>query len=230
MSRCDIDTVFECLEEFESRLESLSSSLAPIWSKAVQAGWYPTSCMPDNLPCSDLLSDDAINECMLQAFEQGYPQTKQYILDNCAQRQEILSVAFALHEQENYIASIPLLLAQADGLFEEYLGHRVFTRGCEKLLTLSAKPKRIFGTSQVAKAYFAQLINVTHSYQTLPDEQVSDEIKAPTRNAILHGDAQHLDYGSYSNSCKSINFLSSVMWLSEQYHRQQNDSQCLAQA
>lgn len=221
MSKYGIDTIFEYFEEFEARLERLPSTLAPIWSKAVQLGWYPTSCMPANLPCSDLLSAPAIDSCMLNVFEENYSETKGYVFNVDDDRLNIIKVALQLHEQGNYIASIPLLLAQADGLFEEYLGHSVFTRGCDKLDKVDFKINRVFGTDTIAKAYFGQFANAHLANELLQDSNSEDACKAPNRNAILHGDATALDYGSYSNSCKAINFLSSVLWLSEQHQVQQ---------
>ena len=177
--------------------------------------------MPAKLSQKSLSSQQAVDTRMLKAFEQNYDEIKQYVVVESKRREHILSVAIELHEQQNYIACIPLFLAQADGIFEEYLGLSAFTRHDGKLKRIASDLNSTFSNDSVAKAYFGQFKASSQFSGNSGNADNSDKAKGPNRNGILHGDSRHLDYGSYINSCKSICFLSSVMWLAEKYREKQ---------
>ena len=217
MSRNEIDGFLKSWDRLEKTLHQLPDKLNSVWAKAIQLGWYPAPYMPGTLSSTSLASQEKIDTRMLKAFEARYADAKQYVLDQAGERKHILSVAIQLHEQKNYIASIPLLLSQSDGIFESYLAISVFTRRKDKIKQMEDKLGDKFRDDSVAKAYFAHFSSRSQFSENSSYSENDNKIKAPNRNGILHGDRKHLDYGSYINSCKSICFLSSVLWLAEQY-------------
>ncbi|EDM65437.1 hypothetical protein PE36_09031 [Moritella sp. PE36] len=221
MSKYDLDSIFKSIDSFGKKLELLPTKLSDVWSQAVQLGWYPTPYMPGKLSSTSLSSQQTLDSRMLKAFEKRYVEEKQYVLAQAGNREHILSVALQLHEQENYIASIPLLLSQSDGVFENYLGLSAFARREDKLRKIETKLSDVFDSNSIAKAYFGQFSSPSQFSENSNCFEQIDKAKAPNRNGILHGDSKHLDYGSYINSCKSICFLSSVLWLAEQYREKQ---------
>ena len=217
MSQFDDDNMSDLINTFEKNFARLPAKLNEAWSHAVQFGWYPTPYMPAKPPKISLQSQHAIDTKMSQKFEEKYLEAKEFILSHAKNREHILSVALSLHEQANYIASIPLLLAQSDGVFEEYLGLSAFTRKESKLKNIEIKVNNAFTNEPIAKAYFVQFAKPSQYSEHSRCAGEIEKAQAPNRNGILHGDPKHLDYGTYINSCKAICFLSSVMWLSEHY-------------
>jgi hypothetical protein len=221
MSRYDIDSISKSIVNFGNALERLPTKLNNVWSQAVQLGWYPTPYMPAKLSSTSLSSQQTLDSRMLKAFEKSYVEAKQYFLVQAGDRKHILSVALQLHEQENYIAIIPLLLSQSDGIFENHLGLSAFARREDSLKKVETKLSEVFDNDSIAKAYFGQFsLSAQFSENSGCSEEI-DKAKAPNRNGILHGNSKHLDYGTYINSCKSICFTSSVLWIAEQYREKQ---------
>lgn len=224
MSKFDFASVFQHTNKLERTFEQLPIKLSSTWSQAVQLGWYPTPYMPGRLSSTSLSSQQAIDSRMLKAFEVNYIEAKRYVLSQAGNREHILSTAFQLHEQKNYIASIPLLLSQSDGVFENNLGVSAFSRRESNLKEIETKLNKIFDSNSIAKAYFGQFSSSSQFSQNSNCDNEIDKAKAPNRNGILHGDLNHLDYGSYTNSCKSICFLSSILWLTEKHREANNHS------
>jgi len=217
MGRFDIGNIFAQANRIGRIFDELPSKLSKTWSEAVVYGWYPAPHMPGQLSQRSLESQENIDIRMLSEFEDSYIQTKEFIICNAEQRIEILTEAFKLHEGRNYIACIPLLLSQADGIFSDLIGVSVFTRREELQNKIEKSIESKFDSSEIAKAYFSTFSVTTQFHEG--SNSTSDEMKtaAPNRNGILHGDINHLDYGTHPNSCKSINFLASALWLKESY-------------
>lgn len=195
-------------------ISELPNVLEDAWTKAAQMGWYPTSYMPGRVSKRSLSSQKNLDQRMINKFEKNFSEAKQYLLSQAGDRAHILEAALTFHEQRNFIASIPLFLSQADGVFQERLHSGVFQYKPSKTKT---KLEKAFSNQPIAKAYFSLFTLKTQFSKSSSASDTEDKAKAPNRHAILHGDSRHLDYGTYVNSCKSICFLSSVLWLAELY-------------
>ncbi len=213
MSKYTVGNVFKFQEQIRKQLECLPYNIDHKWSQAVQLGWYPTSYMPFNLSQKLLSTPGALDHRMLDAFETRYTKAKEYLLSHGRDRIHIIEVAIQLHENRNYIASIPLFLSQTDGIFEDLLGNSAFTRRAGYLNNVSRNLDAIFEADSIRRAIFGQWCKESPYSANSNSSSGEDKAKAPNRNGILHGDYRHLDYGTYINSCKSICLLSSVIWL-----------------
>ncbi len=205
----------------ETKIDLLPLKLSETWEKAVKYGWYPSPTMPGKLRNATLGSQETIDARMLSKFQQSYDKTKSFIVSKANLRTHIIEVALKLHEEKNYIASIPLLLAQSDGVFEELIGESVFSRRQDKQRKIKAFIDKSFGGCAISYAFFDNFGETTQFHENSNKCAEEDKSIAPNRNGILHGDAKHLDYGTYSNSCKSINLITSVLWLVDAYRENQ---------
>ena len=60
-----------------------------------------------------------LDDFMISHIDDCLQELKKEIIEHCENRTHILEVAFKLHEEGNYIASIPLFLTQSDGICSE---------------------------------------------------------------------------------------------------------------
>jgi hypothetical protein len=167
--------------------------------------WYTFNFEPDEeITNIDLLMTQHLNDCWSEAAEK--------IIELCPNREHILRAAIKLHKEKNYIASVPLFISQADGIF------------CEEIKTFlfaGDKPKdvleKMLETGDFQRGFFEDILLEPYMIKTQFSEGVrksrtNDKKKAPNRNGILHGHRKHLDYGSELNSLKSFSLLAFVVF------------------
>ena len=191
-------------------------------------GWYLSSAFTDTLDANKItvfLSqsnkqwNSDIEDMLLKAFDDDIPEIRERIIETFEPRANFLEHIIELHQREDYISSIPLALAQTDGMCRDNFWHEV--KG-------SRKPMGFFkaeqsNSRQKAQALSAGIVAEEESIFSFITNQLADSdrnlhplLKAETndlsdlnRNAILHGES--LDYGSSKiNSVKSILLLDFV--------------------
>jgi hypothetical protein len=114
------------LEKFILEIQRLPDVQQQTWSDAAQMGWYVNT--ETSLSKSYILPK---NQCdldvyMMEELEMDWALLTKSIIDKYPKRKEILECAFQLHLEGKYIASIPLLFAQVDGIFAETIGPHFF--------------------------------------------------------------------------------------------------------
>ena len=130
------------------------------------------------------------------------------ILNLHSNRKEILACAFELHESENWIASIPLFLAQTEGVFSENVGTFLFSEHVQRKEKLA---ERFRDKADQYMPYLYSPFEVeTQFSSSIGSKSQAKKKNGPNRNGILHGSRKHLDYGSKINSYKCISLLSYV--------------------
>jgi hypothetical protein len=125
-----------------------------------------------------------------------------------------LKQAFEAHRGENYYVSIPVFLAQADGISHELFGKSVYSR-----YHRDEKPRK--GKSGAGNPIYRDIIDgkqlgdywmaYLESYRNpspLNARSGERDTNPLNRHAILHGEST--TYGTYINSLKAISFLLSV--------------------
>lgn len=201
--------LFVGLERIAEDIRTWPDWQRELWSKAALNGWYVNWHTPItiNRPISE--AKETLDAFMLHHLNQDWETIKLRILSAVPARQSILQCAFDLHMEKRYIASIPLLLAQADGVCEEYLGAHLFTdrEGREARLA----------ELQASKGGFAAVLLQPLGLQTqlgagIKKDSSSDKELAPNRNGILHGSRKHLDYGTELNSLKAFSLVAFVVY------------------
>lgn len=153
-----------------------------------------------------------IDELMTLHLNDCWDEVTDQIIKLCPNREHVLRVAIKLHEEKNYIASVPLFISQADGIF------------CEEIKTFlfaGDKPKDVLEnmleTGDLQRGFFEEILLEPYMIKTQFSESVrkssaEDKKKAPNRNGILHGHRKHLDYGSELNSLKAFSLLAFVVF------------------
>jgi hypothetical protein len=189
-----------------------------------QNGWYLSSAFADTLDseklasflgASDKIWNSDIEDVLMRAFEDDLEEITERITEIFTKRSHILRHIVELHKGRDYIACIPLALAQADGMCKDSFFEKV--RGQKRPLgffkaepTVSQqKPQSLAKGIRVEEtSVFSFLTNQLAAL----DRDLHPLLEANTknlsdlnRNAILHGES--VDYGSRVNSIKAILLL-----------------------
>jgi len=178
-----------------------------------EQGWFPNwFTFSFHLEDEDASDDDL----MIAQIEHDWSRITEKVLELCPKRKEILATAFKLHEEGNYIASIPLLLIQADGVCAERFtyffsadkntGHRASDQILKEIEDGTLSPS-FFG--EILIEPFKIRLQLT---QGSSKSSAAAKAKGPNRHGILHGSRRHLDYGTKINGFKAISFLSFVVY------------------
>ena len=176
-------------------------------------GWYPNSHTFFYQPSVEGLELDAL---MIEHLEQDWSELKDDILSSCKNRVHILKNAIELHEQENYIASIPLFLAQADGICCESLKSFLFAGNtvADKLEKLESDGE--IESTMLTNVFLEPLKIKNHHNSGISKSSKAAKVKAPNRNGILHGHRKHLDYGTKINSLKCFSLLCFIVYATKE--------------
>lgn len=177
-----------------------------------ESGWFPFEESLLVVP----KDNQSIDEYMINVIEENYSDLKKRILTKYLNRKEILEVAFSLFEQGNYIAAIPLLLTQIDGISNDNHGIYYFT-GEKFPVHLKEKAKKGWDvhTYDLFNAILekAQKTFISERFEGLKGK--INELNILNRAGILHGDKDFLDYGTKPNAHKVISLLLYVDFMSD---------------
>lgn len=228
-------TVLPIIQQHERMLQAVQPMLDHInsvsdtyqraakkWENAVrqdlvlmsERGWYPNWFTFDFDPESTELGTDELMEAHL---EHDWERIRGKVLDLYPNRSHILNTALNLHSDGNYIASIPLFFAQADGICCEVFKSFLFTGN-----DVNEKIKELIRNGDVKSDLFAEVFLELFSIRNHHNSGISKasaeaKEKAPNRNGILHGHRKHLDYGTKRNSMKAFSLLSFVIFSSSEF-------------
>ena len=137
-------------------------------------------------------------------FENRLEKIEISISKRFPRRARLVRAAFNAHRKREYELSIPVLLAQTDGICKEVVNQYLFIKQ-------NKKPSTAIYVEQIATdSYKAALLSPLA--RTLPISASQHERSSGTnvlnRHTVLHGDS--LDYGTEINSLKAISLISYV--------------------
>lgn len=174
-----------------------------------QHGWYLDleMSLPSVWDLKNALTkgDNIEAETALVAyFESRLSTIEESISAKFPHRSHLIHAAFDAHRRNEYDLSIPVLLAQADGICKETVNEYLFLKHDKKPRTA------IYVAQFTSDTYMAALLSPLA--ETLPIDASGNErprgFVALNRHTVLHGDS--LDYGTKINSLKSISLVNYV--------------------
>lgn len=186
-----------------------------LWAEAARNGWYVNWHTPItiNRPISE--GKEKLDTFMIDHLTQDVELIQNSIILAVSEREQILRCAFELHAERRYIASVPLFMAQADGICAEHLGAHLFSeresrqeRLSELLANSSAFAATLLSPLGVQTQFEAGINKFSSYLKTL----------APNRNGVLHGSRRHLDYGTEVNSLKAFSLLAFIVFAFTRQH------------
>lgn len=188
--------------------------------------WETELNLPDQINLAKKGDGEGLNKYMINHLKNDWDEIVKHIITFCPERREILQTAFDLHHKGIYIASIPLFLAQSDGICAHVLGKQLFAREEGKLAT-SIKLDELLSNGELTKGsivdVFLEPLRTKNQYSEGSSRHTPKKKgKGPNRNGILHGSSKHLDYGTELNSYKSFSLLAYIVFMLEDFMKDNN--------
>jgi hypothetical protein len=207
-------------KSFKPFLESLSQALEqlPEKNKAVlmilaENGWYldPDCSLSAMVELVELFASGNVNDAnnaLCDHFESRADEIESNLTSELPERSRIFLSAFEAHRRTDYALSIPVFLAQADGICHKITGEQLYSkdsRGIPRLASVLLTPE----ISPFAASMLAPIIEPAPiTANAKAREQVPNILN---RHAVLHGEST--DYDNRLNSCRAISLLVYVAWI-----------------
>lgn len=159
-----------------------------------------------------------ISDFMMERIDFFYDSLKEEILMDHNKRSHILKVAFDLFEQDNFIASIPLMLTQIDGICFDHFKTFYFTAETKNIKKFPGMLQEKFSSQEHEWIYntLRQVIdNASKKFISMRFSHIDevDAISVLNRGGILHGHSKFLEYGNKINAYKVLSLLFYVDWM-----------------
>ncbi len=195
------------------QLEKSLSELPPRTQEALLLlgahGWYLDleMSLPELWELKEALSEGNVakaEEALVDYFEGRLDGIEKSITKRFPHRAHLIRPAFNAHRRREYELSIPVLLAQTDGICKETVNQHLFIKQ-------DKKPRTAIYVEQIAAdSYRAVLLSPLA--RTLPisasEYERPEGADALNRHTVLHGES--LDYGTETNSLKAISLINYV--------------------
>ena len=194
------------IKEFISSFKNFPERHWIIWKKLAKHGWFvnwDTNLTIDKETNFVVEENEAIlNDYMMKHLNTDWLEITDRIIEFCPEREEILQTAFNLHLKGNYIASIPLFLSQADGIYAKELDSHLFN-GIEE----GDKIHELLSNGELTSGSVLGIF-----LEPLRTGAEKDKCKELNIDGILHGSKKYLDYGTELNSFKAFSLLAFVVF------------------
>lgn len=201
---------FEHLHAIAKEIQNLPERQREAWATAAHRGWYINAETPASARHMLSKGQQDLDTYMMNELRDGWALLTHSIISAYPERKEILECAFKLHIEGRYIASIPLFLAQADGICAQTIGAHLFTDNDER----KNKFAEMANNSDAFTEILLEILGMKTQFSAgISKYSVTQKALAPNRNGILHGSRRHLDYGSEVNSFKAFSLLAFVVFV-----------------
>lgn len=207
-----IKEIVDFEKNFPDHVKKYLATLASAVSVLVDHGWYLP--WPDRISQGDLTKIvklvkrskwGDIENFLVDFYECRVDAIQNEMTDRFPARKDALDQAFTAHRTRQYFLSIPVFLAQADGIFVELtqLEKGIFQR--QKSLPMTQVWVSGLLLDDFTESYL-QHLNRTSTLIFNKAERTEQSINhGINRHAILHGEST--DYGQRVNSFKALSFL-----------------------
>ncbi|MFH1219038.1 MAG: hypothetical protein V1694_01115 [Candidatus Eisenbacteria bacterium] len=205
----------EWAPRFIEAFEAIPDTERVLLNRLAAHGWYPE---PWTMTTSQLvtlaaMSDGAeVDRHLCRVFTRELASIEERLTKAHPGRARILSQAFAAHRDGRYALSVPVFLAQADGLcYEKTEGHLYNARALLRLLDefAAAGGDRF---AEAALAPFAPELPISANQRARSTMAVAGRrIVGPNRHLVLHG--VDTDYDTEENSLRAVAWLQYVNYV-----------------
>jgi hypothetical protein len=187
-------------------------------------GWFIASSLyvqqyPHIAKALEQGQEDEVEEFLKTHVRRLITDVRSSACDRWPNRAHILSDAFDAHSAEHYTLSIPVFLAQADGISNHLLNTFLFIgqgkKVCKAAKTLKKDSR--FADRPLAQAFLDLLLQISGlGLQTEKRDKLvaSGEVYSPlNRHGVIHG--VDCDYPTEANSLRCVALISYLDWFAE---------------
>lgn len=196
-------------EELKRSFKELPPKIQEALLLLAQHGWYLDFNMPlpslweikKAISCGEVKE---VEEALVEYFESQLDEVEKSFGANFPHRSHIISSAIKAHRNGEYYLSIPVFLAQTDGICKEVVDQYLFVKK-------DRKPRTAIYVEQVAAdTYKAALLSPLAASTPISasEHEREEDFNLLNRHMVLHGES--LDYGNKANSLKAISLINYV--------------------
>ena len=215
-SRKSLEPILAEAEKFRKSLERLQQSFRKLLPKTQEAlillgkhGWYVDfEILPHSLweikKALEEGSVQEVEEAFVEYLEERVDEIEASIVGRFPSRKKVIKAAFSAHRRREYELSIPVFLAQTDGICKEVIGEHFFMKKKKKPCTA------IYVNQIAADTLLAALLSpLAHNLPiSFSERKRGPDFTELNRHMVLHGES--LDYGTKINSLKAISLINYV--------------------
>jgi len=152
---------------------------------------------------------DEAREAFCLHFESRAPEIETELAERFPQREGIIVAALRAHQKEEYALSVPVFLAQADGICADLVGVQLYSRrdGAPQI----ASCPHIKNASPFEASLLYPLTIPTPITASKGERAASTDLLS--RHAVLHGEST--TYDTRVNSNRALSLLVYVAWVLE---------------
>ena len=197
------------LQEIEQAVASLPPRMREALLVLARHGWYFDDGMDFTtlweLRDALLNGDIGVAESQLcQYFEARVDSIESHAVGAFPERSHLIRSALTAHRDGSYDLSIPVLLAQIDGICKDTTDGYYFMKSGARPQTAAYVEAQTAGTwTKVMLSPLAEALPISMSAN-----QRGDDFSGLNRHQVLHGES--LDYGTKANGLKALSLLSYV--------------------
>lgn len=199
-------------ESLRESLRELPREMREAYATLAQHGWYMDPELP--MPALWRLADDIregrshhAERALVTHFRSRLEAVEQRLSRAFPARKKIIAAALRAHRRREYELSIPVLLAQADGIAVECFGRQLFKRK-GKTLEEHLKTVAVDSLQGILLHPLASPAPISASQR----ERAKD-FRGLNRHQVLHGEST--DYPTEENGLKAISLISWVAWVGQ---------------
>jgi hypothetical protein len=205
--------VIPVLDDLKKSFQELPEHIQEVLLLLGENGWYLDFEIDLTFLWNlrDILDEGNIakaEDALIEHYERRAVEIEKILLNKFPHRANILKATFGAHQRGEYYLSIPVFLAQTDGICKEVFGQYLFIKS-------NGRPQIAMYVNQIVANNLTAVL-LSPLAETLPIN--ASERERPTnftglnRHMVLHGES--LDYGNKINSLKAIsliNYISQVV-------------------
>lgn len=174
-------------------------------------GWYLDPDMPITAAFEfartlDRGNIEEASEVLTEYFREKLDAIEDRLEERCPGRMHILREAFDAHREGKYNLSIPVFLAQADGIWWDSFSKSLFQKQDRNRATQEYVEEH---QSEFFVAFFDILKEQIPLW--LSETERNQSFDQLNRHLVLHG--EKVDHGTEENSLRAISFLSWLCWM-----------------
>jgi len=197
-----IETISETFKKLPAKMKKALKTLG-------EHGWFLDLDVP--VPgiwqLEEAMNDGNIKEAeeaLIEYFRKRTPEIEENLCNKFPDRAKILHSAFKAHLRGEYELSVPVFLAQADGICDEMIGIQLYKKDKGNPATAAYVQKIANDTFRAAILHPLSLTLPISASKYERGENFNDL----NRHQVLHGEST--TYGSEINSLKEISLLNYV--------------------
>lgn len=199
-------SIQKTLAEIVTAFHTIPGEIRPVIHSLANLGWFPSGKMGlSEIHAFRALCDSgdksAVGTAMIEWINGELEHIQMSASSRFPNRSHILTSAFRAHDAGQYVLSVPVLMAQVEGMCLEVVGTKLFSTK-NKLPKTREKTDR-FSQNALSEALLLPLRELNGF--TASETQRDQWLDTPNRHEVLHGIST--DYGTRENSFKTISLL-----------------------